>query len=101
MQCPGGEELISLSMKCRDTGIPQSARNRDIIIQRTCSQHTTDRGLAGDAKKLTVGLESANFISNSQGLEFSPLTQETNTCALYTDVKLLHVVILSYTELLR
>lgn len=68
MQCPSGEELISLSVKCHDTGMPQSVSNRDIVYQSTCSQHTTDRGLAGNAKKLTVGLESANFIPNSQGL---------------------------------
>jgi hypothetical protein len=89
MQSPGGEELAFVFAKRNDTGIPQSVRNRDILIRHTLgpTHNYGGRELAQNAKKLTVRLAPANFIINSRVLDVLPSMQETNKSASYAGIE--------------
>jgi primary-amine oxidase len=90
MQSASGEEPASVMAKCNNTKIPRYVRNRDIIIRHTflwSNMQPTSRGLAYNAKKLTVRLAPANLISDSRGLDVLPLKRKTNKSIVYAETE--------------
>lgn len=88
MQSAGGDGLASVIAKRRNTGMPQSVRNQDIVIWHTFGSTHNPRiedWPVMPSEKLTVGLKPVNFFSGNPGLDVAPSTQAVNKSVLLAE----------------